>query len=45
MNEKEMKRIIEAELNKLIILEKQIAEIQVQLKILQELINELKPKQ
>lgn len=45
MNEKEMKRIIEQELNRLLILEKQIADIQTQLKILQELINELKPKQ
>lgn len=45
MNEKEMKRIIETEINKLIILEKQVADIQTQLKILQELINELKPKQ
>lgn len=40
-----MKRIIEQELNRLLILEKQIADIQTQLKILQELINELKPKQ
>lgn len=40
-----MKRIIETEINKLIILEKQVADIQTQLKILQELINELKPKQ
>ncbi len=45
MNEKEMKRIIEQELNRLLMLEKQIADIQTQLKILQELINELKPKQ
>lgn len=40
-----MKRIIEQELNRLLMLEKQIADIQTQLKILQELINELKPKQ
>jgi len=33
MTEQEMKRIIETEINKLIILEKQVAEIQVQLKI------------
>ena len=45
MNEKEMKRIIEEQVNALIMLEKQIADIQTQLKILQELINELKPKQ
>jgi glycerol-3-phosphate responsive antiterminator len=45
MNEKEMKRIIEEQVNALIMLEKQIADIQAQLKILQELINELKPKQ
>ena len=40
-----MKRIIEEQVNALIMLEKQIADIQTQLKILQELINELKPKQ
>ena len=45
MNEKEMKRIIEEQVNALLMLEKQIADIQAQLKILQELINELKPKQ
>jgi glycerol-3-phosphate responsive antiterminator len=45
MNEKEMKRIIEEQVNALLMLEKQIADIQTQLKILQELINELKPKQ
>jgi SMC interacting uncharacterized protein involved in chromosome segregation len=43
MNEQEMKRIIEEQVNALIMLEKQIADIQTQLKILQELINELKP--
>ena len=42
MNEQEMKRIIEEQVNALIMLEKQIADIQTQLKILQELINELK---
>lgn len=40
-----MKRIIEEQVNALLMLEKQIADIQTQLKILQELINELKPKQ
>ena len=45
MNEREMKRIIEEQINALLMLEKQIADIQTQLKILQELINELKPKQ
>ena len=40
-----MKRIIEEQINALLMLEKQIADIQTQLKILQELINELKPKQ
>lgn len=45
MNEKEMKRIIEEQVNALLMLEKQIVDIQTQLKILQELINELKPKQ
>ena len=45
MNEKEMKRIIEEQVNALLMLEKQITDIQTQLKILQELINELKPKQ
>ena len=40
-----MKRIIEEQVNALIMLEKQISDIQAQLKILQELINELKPKQ
>ena len=45
MSEKEMKRIIEQELNRLLMIEKQMADIQTQLKILQELINELKPKQ
>jgi glycerol-3-phosphate responsive antiterminator len=44
MNEQEMKRIIEEQVNALIMLEKQIADIQTQLKILQELINELKPQ-
>jgi len=44
MNEEEMKRIIESQINSLIMLEKQIADIQTQLKILQELINELKPQ-
>jgi len=44
MNEEEMKRIIESQINALIMLEKQIADIQTQLKILQELINELKPQ-
>jgi len=39
-----MKRIIESQINSLIMLEKQIADIQTQLKILQELINELKPQ-
>jgi glycerol-3-phosphate responsive antiterminator len=43
MNEQEMKRIIEQELNRLLMIEKQMADIQTQLKILQELINELKP--
>jgi conjugal transfer/entry exclusion protein len=43
MNEQEMKRIIEEQVNSLLMLEKQIADIQTQLKILQELINELKP--
>jgi conjugal transfer/entry exclusion protein len=43
MNEEEMKRIIEEQVNSLLMLEKQIADIQTQLKILQELINELKP--
>ena len=43
MNEGEMKRIIEQELNRLLMIEKQMADIQTQLKILQELINELKP--
>jgi len=38
-----MKRIIEEQVNSLLMLEKQIADIQTQLKILQELINELKP--
>jgi len=38
-----MKRIIEEQVNSLLMLEKQIADIQMQLKILQELINELKP--
>jgi len=44
MNEEEMKRIIESQINALIMLERQIADIQTQLKILQELINELKPQ-
>ena len=44
MNEQEMKRIIEEQINALIMLEKQIADIQTQLKILQELINELQPQ-
>jgi len=44
MNEEEMKRIIESQINALIMLEKQIVDIQTQLKILQELINELKPQ-
>ena len=44
MNEQEMKRIIEQELNRLLMIEKQMADIQTQLKILQELINELKPQ-
>ena len=44
MNEQEMKRIIEEQVNALLMLEKQIADIQTQLKILQELINELKPQ-
>lgn len=44
MNEQEMKRIIEEQVNSLLMLEKQIADIQTQLKILQELINELKPQ-
>jgi glycerol-3-phosphate responsive antiterminator len=43
MNEQEMKRIIEEQVNSLLMLEKQIADIQTQLKILQELINELQP--
>jgi glycerol-3-phosphate responsive antiterminator len=43
MNEQEMKRIIEEQINSIIMLEKQLADIQTQLKILQELINELKP--
>jgi len=43
MNEEEMKRIIEEQINSIIMLEKQLADIQTQLKILQELINELKP--
>jgi conjugal transfer/entry exclusion protein len=43
MREQEMKRIIEEQVNSLLMLEKQIADIQTQLKILQELINELKP--
>ena len=45
MRDNEMRRIIEEQVNALIMLEKQIADIQAQLKILQELINELKPKQ
>jgi len=44
MNEQEMKRIIEEQINSIIMLEKQLADIQTQLKILQELINELKPQ-
>ena len=44
MNEEEMKRIVESQINALIMLEKQIADIQTQLKILQELINELQPQ-
>jgi len=43
MREQEMKRIIEEQINSIIMLEKQLADIQTQLKILQELINELKP--
>jgi len=43
MNEQEMKRIIEEQINSIIMLEKKLADIQTQLKILQELINELKP--
>ena len=39
-----MKRIIEEQVNSLLMLEEQIADIQTQLKILQELINELKPQ-
>ena len=35
MNEQEMKRIIEEQVNSLLMLEKQIADIQMQLKILQ----------
>ena len=44
MNEEEMKRIVESQINALIMLEKNIADIQTQLKILQELINELQPQ-
>jgi glycerol-3-phosphate responsive antiterminator len=45
MNEQEMKRIIEEQVNAIIILEQQIADIQTQMQILQELINELKPNE
>jgi len=43
MREQEMKRIIESQINALIMLEKHLADIQTQLKILQELFNQLKP--
>ena len=43
MREQEMKRIIEEQINSIIMLEKQLADIQTQLKILQELFNQLKP--
>jgi glycerol-3-phosphate responsive antiterminator len=43
MRDNEMRRIIEEQINAIIILEQQMEDIKKQMQILQELINELKP--
>ena len=43
MRDNEMRRIIEEQINAIIILEKQMEDIRKQMQILQALINEMKP--
>ena len=43
MSEKEMRRMIEEQINAVLMLEKQMEDIRKQMQILQALINELKP--
>ena len=43
MSEKEMQRMIEEQINAVLMLEKQMEDIRKQMQILQALINELKP--
>ena len=45
MRDNEMRRIIEEQINAIIILEKQMEDIRKQMQILQALINELKPNE
>lgn len=43
MRDNEMRRIIEEQINAILMLEKQMEDIRKQMQILQELINEMKP--
>ena len=45
MSEKEMQRMIEEQINAVLMLEKQMEDIRKQMQILQALINELKPNE
>ena len=45
MRDNEMRRIIEEQINAIIILEKQMEDIRKQMQILQALINEMKPNE
>jgi glycerol-3-phosphate responsive antiterminator len=45
MRDNEMRRIIEEQINAIIILEQQMEDIKKQMQILQELINEMKPNE
>ena len=45
MSEKEMQRMIEEQINAVLMLEKQMEDIRKQMQILQALINEMKPNE
>lgn len=45
MRDNEMRRIIEEQINAILMLEKQMEDIRKQMQILQELINEMKPNE
>ena len=45
MSEKEMRRMIEEQINAVLMLEKQMEDIRKQMQILQALINEMKPNE